>query len=156
MIPKHCTIITSNPSKFLLQAYFDILIKLISACAVSYFCRRKWTQVKSEKSSTITRIFFFPVIGLIIEEAHKSICTSSSVSTIFELIFIGYPCWCYFSCSQASHKDSISKLSTGKPRTKSSRTSLIRFWNLSEKVIIHTSNLDQKRPSIVNKLKVKE
>lgn len=83
--------------------------------------------MKWEKSSMITKIYFFPLRESIVEGPHKSIYNNFRGSTIFKSTIIGYPCRCCLPCSQVAHKESLSNVSTCKPRTKPFKTSLLRF-----------------------------
>lgn len=104
-----------------------ILIKSIITCALSQIGRRKYTQVKHENSSTMTNIYFFLPIDLIVNDPHISICRSSRGWTIFDSMTIGCPCNCCLPCSQVTHKELFSNLSTCKTRKKSFKTSLLAF-----------------------------
>ena len=93
------------------------LMNVFSLGVASDFCLRKKTQVKREKSSTITRIYLLPPKLSITEGPHKSICKSSRASAIFVLIRVGWLFLFYFPISHVAHRWSLSNLRRGSPRT---------------------------------------
>ncbi|KAI3724064.1 hypothetical protein L2E82_35829 [Cichorium intybus] len=93
--------------------------------ATSDLFMRNMTQVKREKSSTITRAYFFFPRDFTADGSQRSIYRSERGSVIFGSITVGCFCFVCLPCSQAEQRVSLSKLSAGIPRTRSIATNLL-------------------------------